>query len=38
LIWGEPPPKIVLPMNGSQGSAGAQKWEKLFWQALQSFS
>jgi phospholipid/cholesterol/gamma-HCH transport system substrate-binding protein/paraquat-inducible protein B len=25
LIWGEPPPKIVLPMNGTQGQAGAQK-------------
>jgi len=25
LIWGEPPPKIVLPMNGTQGQSGAQK-------------
>jgi phospholipid/cholesterol/gamma-HCH transport system substrate-binding protein/paraquat-inducible protein B len=25
LIWGEPPPKIVLPMNGTQSSSGAQK-------------
>lgn len=25
LIWGEPPPKIVLPMNGTQSTAGAQK-------------
>jgi paraquat-inducible protein B len=25
LIWSEPPPKIVLPMNGSQGNSGAQK-------------
>jgi phospholipid/cholesterol/gamma-HCH transport system substrate-binding protein/paraquat-inducible protein B len=25
LIWSEPPPKIVLPMNGSQGISGAQK-------------
>jgi ABC-type transporter Mla subunit MlaD len=25
LIWGEPPPKIVLPMNGTQGQTGAQK-------------
>ena len=25
LIWGEPPPKIVLPMNGTQGQAGVQK-------------
>jgi phospholipid/cholesterol/gamma-HCH transport system substrate-binding protein/paraquat-inducible protein B len=25
LIWSEPPPKIVLPMNGSQGHSGAQK-------------
>ena len=25
LIWGEPPPKIVLPMNGAQGQSGAQK-------------
>jgi phospholipid/cholesterol/gamma-HCH transport system substrate-binding protein/paraquat-inducible protein B len=25
LIWSEPPPKIVPPMNGSQGNSGAQK-------------
>ena len=25
LIWGEPPPKIVLPMNGTQSPSGAQK-------------
>ena len=25
LIWGEPPPKIVLPMNGTQGQTGVQK-------------
>ena len=25
LIWGEPPPKIVLPMNGTQNPSGAQK-------------
>jgi phospholipid/cholesterol/gamma-HCH transport system substrate-binding protein/paraquat-inducible protein B len=25
LIWGEPPPKIVLPMNGVHGQSGAQK-------------
>jgi ABC-type transporter Mla subunit MlaD len=25
LIWGEPPPKISLPMNGTQGQSGAQK-------------
>jgi phospholipid/cholesterol/gamma-HCH transport system substrate-binding protein/paraquat-inducible protein B len=25
LIWAEPPPKIVLPMNGTQSPAGAQK-------------
>jgi len=25
LIWGEPPPKIVLPMNGTQGQSGVQK-------------
>ncbi|QWE19862.1 MlaD family protein [Polynucleobacter sp. AP-Kolm-20A-A1] len=25
LIWGEPPQKITLPMNGTQGQAGAQK-------------
>jgi len=25
LIWGEPPAKIVLPMNGTQSSSGAQK-------------
>ncbi len=25
LIWSDPPPKIVLPMNGSQGNSGAQK-------------
>jgi phospholipid/cholesterol/gamma-HCH transport system substrate-binding protein/paraquat-inducible protein B len=25
LIWGEPPPKIVLPMNGMQGQSGVQK-------------
>ena len=27
LIWGEPPPKIILPMNGTQGNsaAGEQK-------------
>jgi phospholipid/cholesterol/gamma-HCH transport system substrate-binding protein/paraquat-inducible protein B len=25
LIWGEPPPKIVLPMNGTQSPAGVQK-------------
>ena len=25
LIWGEPPQKITLPMNGAQGQAGAQK-------------
>jgi len=25
LIWGEPPPKITLPMNGTQGQTGAAK-------------
>ena len=25
LIWGEPPPRIVLPLNGTQGQSGAQK-------------
>jgi ABC-type transporter Mla subunit MlaD len=25
LIWGEPPPKITLPMNGAQGQSGVQK-------------
>jgi len=25
LIWGEPPPKIVLPMNGTQVQSGANK-------------
>jgi phospholipid/cholesterol/gamma-HCH transport system substrate-binding protein/paraquat-inducible protein B len=25
LLWGEPPPKIVLPMNGTQSQSGAQK-------------
>jgi phospholipid/cholesterol/gamma-HCH transport system substrate-binding protein/paraquat-inducible protein B len=25
LIWSEPPPKIVLPMNGTQGQSGVQK-------------
>ena len=25
LIWGEPPPKIVPPMNGTQGQSGVQK-------------
>jgi len=27
LIWGEPPPKIILPMNGTQSgsAAGGQK-------------
>lgn len=25
LIWGEPPAKIVLPMNGTQGQPGVQK-------------
>jgi len=25
LIWGEPPPKIMLPMNGTQGQSGVQK-------------
>jgi len=25
LIWSDPPPKIVLPMNGSQENSGAQK-------------
>jgi phospholipid/cholesterol/gamma-HCH transport system substrate-binding protein/paraquat-inducible protein B len=25
LIWGEPPPKIVLPMNGTQSPSGVQK-------------
>ena len=25
LIWGEPPPKIVLPMNGTQTQSGVQK-------------
>lgn len=25
LIWGEPPPKITLPMGGTQGQSGAQK-------------
>jgi phospholipid/cholesterol/gamma-HCH transport system substrate-binding protein/paraquat-inducible protein B len=25
LIWGEPPAKIVLPMNGTQGQSGVQK-------------
>jgi phospholipid/cholesterol/gamma-HCH transport system substrate-binding protein/paraquat-inducible protein B len=25
LIWGEPPAKITLPMNGTQGQSGAQK-------------
>jgi phospholipid/cholesterol/gamma-HCH transport system substrate-binding protein/paraquat-inducible protein B len=25
LIWGEPPPRIVLPMNGTQSPTGAQK-------------
>lgn len=25
LIWGEPPPKIVLPMNGTQGQTGVSK-------------
>ncbi|MBU3578077.1 MlaD family protein [Polynucleobacter sp. UK-Kesae-W10] len=25
LIWGEPPPKISLPMNGTQGQSGVQK-------------
>ena len=25
LIWSEPPPKIVLPMNGGQGNSGVQK-------------
>jgi phospholipid/cholesterol/gamma-HCH transport system substrate-binding protein/paraquat-inducible protein B len=31
LIWGEPPPKIVLPMNGTQGQSGVQKWWSAFW-------
>ena len=25
LIWGEPPAKIILPMNGTQGQSGVQK-------------
>ena len=25
LIWGEPPPRIVPPMNGTQGQSGVQK-------------
>jgi phospholipid/cholesterol/gamma-HCH transport system substrate-binding protein/paraquat-inducible protein B len=25
LIWGEPPPRITLPMNGSQAKPGAAK-------------
>jgi phospholipid/cholesterol/gamma-HCH transport system substrate-binding protein/paraquat-inducible protein B len=25
LLWAEPPPKIVLPMNGAQSQSGAQK-------------
>ena len=25
LIWGEPPPRIVPPLNGTQGQFGAQK-------------
>jgi hypothetical protein len=25
LLWGEPPPKIVLPLNGTQGQTGAAK-------------
>ena len=25
LIWSQPPPKIVLPMNGTQGQSGVQK-------------
>jgi ABC-type transporter Mla subunit MlaD len=25
LIWGEPPPKIVPPINGTQGQSGVQK-------------
>ncbi len=25
LIWGEPPPRIVPPLNGTQGQPGAQK-------------
>ena len=25
IIWGEPPAKITLPMNGTQGQSGAQK-------------
>jgi phospholipid/cholesterol/gamma-HCH transport system substrate-binding protein/paraquat-inducible protein B len=25
LIWGEPPAKISLPMNGAQGQSGVQK-------------
>jgi len=25
LIWGEPPPRIVPPLNGTQGQSGAQK-------------
>ena len=25
IIWGEPPTKITLPMNGTQGQSGAQK-------------
>jgi phospholipid/cholesterol/gamma-HCH transport system substrate-binding protein/paraquat-inducible protein B len=25
LIWGEPPPRIVPPLNGTQGKSGAQK-------------
>lgn len=25
LLWAEPPPKIVLPMNGTQSQSGAQK-------------
>ena len=25
LLWGEPPPKIVLPSNGTQGQTGAAK-------------
>ena len=25
IIWGEPPAKIILPMNGTQGQSGAQK-------------
>ena len=25
IIWGEPPAKITLPMNGTQAQSGAQK-------------